>query len=121
MVIEVAFSSSDEELVELIEAVAETAQDINLGQLEPEEKKEKIFYIDILVKRYMRIYQNRNNVMPSKSLFSEAINWYAANNFKEQLNLSKMVKSMMRELVLNPYERYRRKYYREALNPNPIL
>ena len=112
------FSSEDEELVELIEAVAEAAQDIGSGNLQPKEKKEKIFYIDILVKRYMHIYHNSYNMVPSRTLFSEGINWYVANNFKEQLNLSKMIKSLMRELVLNPYERCRIKYYKECIQSN---
>ncbi len=115
--IKAIFSSSDEELVELIEAVAETAEDISSGQLRIEDKKEKIFYIDILVKRYVRIYHNTNNTIPIKSLFSEAINQYATN----QTTLPEMVKTLMRELVMHPYEKCRNKYNMETVHAKAIF
>jgi len=104
------FSPSDVELVEMIETVAEIAQDINKG-LKPEEKEVKKFYIDTLVKRYMRIYWNENNSVKGRTLFTEGINWYMANNCNNQKTLSGIVKSLMRELILQPYDKYRGAYH----------
>ncbi len=117
MVIKVISSSLDEELVELIEAVGKTAQEINSGRLKDEDKKEKIFYIDILVNRYIRIYHNTKYAIPNKSLFSEAINQYATN----QTTLPEMVKTLMRELVMHPYEKCRNKYNMETVNAKAIF
>jgi len=109
-VIEVGFSPEDEDLVEIIEAVAEAAEEINKGQLKAEDKKERRFYIDTLVKRYFGICRDTKNSLPSKSLFSESVNSYVSENYKGKQTMSKIIKSLMRELVLNSYDRCRRLY-----------
>lgn len=108
------FSPTDEELVELIETVGEAATDINLGKLDKGGKETRRFYIDTTVKRYFRIYRDIHHTIPSKSLFSEAVNWYVSENFGDNITLSRIMKSLMRELVYNPYERYRREAYNPA-------
>lgn len=100
----------DEDLVEIIEAVAEAAEEINKGQLKAEDKRERRFYIDMLVKRYFGIYRDTKNSLPSRSLFSEAIKSYTSENYKGKQTMSNIIKGLMRELMLNSYDR-QRSYY----------
>lgn len=109
-VIGVEFSEDDDELVEIVEAVAEVATEMNNNHLTREEKKAKRFYIDTLVARYFGIHKDSSGVLPARSLFAEGINWYVSENFRNP-TLSSVIKSLMRELLLQSYDRRREQYY----------
>lgn len=104
------FSPRDEDLVEIIEAAAEIAEDINKGQLKAKDKKEMRLYIDVLVNRYLGICRDRNNTLPRRSLFSEAVNWYVSENYKGKQKMSKIIKSLISNLVLQSYDNKRKEY-----------
>ena len=102
------FSEDNSDLVEIIEEVGKAAISFSIGHITPEEREAKKTYIDSLVRLYVDLYR-KDNEIPSKPLFIEAIDWYIDKTFEEDpLSLSNKTKSAMKKLVLKPLTRYKK-------------
>lgn len=112
----------DRDLVEIMRAVEEIAVDIcsNYTYLRPEERNEKLPYLDDLIVSYVDKYRYSNNQLPDHVFFVQTIDSYVDWAFRDKNPFfSKTINDLMKKLVFERLDTYkaqlRRRYPVEVL------